>query len=81
MAWWDSPRGAGFSSKAAAGAQDHLESNKKNDLVNTTCHTSPHYTGAGRQVDGAGPVLEQQSGGRGDDPAAWQSPPLEDLLA
>ena len=29
MAWWDSPRGAGFSSKAAAGDHDHLESNKK----------------------------------------------------
>ena len=29
MAWWDSPRGAGFSSKATAGGHDHLESNKK----------------------------------------------------
>ena len=29
MAWWDSPRGTGFSSKATAGGHDHLESNKK----------------------------------------------------
>ena len=36
MAWWDSPRGAGFSSKAAAGAQDHLESNREKERSRQT---------------------------------------------